>query len=58
MSGQGHNPLLLSKFYLDAMDAEKDATDAERDAMDAEKDATDAVKEAMDAEKDANGIRN
>ena len=44
MSGQGHNPLLLSKFYLDAMDAVKDAMDA--------------VKEAMDAEKDANGIRN
>lgn len=41
MSGQGHNPLLLSKFYLDAMDAEKDATDA--------------VKEAIDAEKEANG---
>lgn len=41
MSGQGHNPLLLSKFYLDAMDAEKDATDA--------------VKEAMGAVKEANG---
>lgn len=25
MSGQGHNPLLLSKFYLDAMDAVKEA---------------------------------
>ena len=24
MSGQGHNPLLLSKFYLDATDAVKD----------------------------------
>ena len=31
MSGQGHNPLLLSKFYLDAMDAEE-AMDAEKDA--------------------------
>jgi len=47
MSGQGHNPLLLSKFYLDATDAVKEAMDAEKEAMDAEK-------EAMDAEKDAN----
>jgi len=31
MSGQGHNPL-LSKFYLDATDAEKEAMDAEKDA--------------------------
>ena len=32
MSGQGHNPLLLSKFYLDATDAVKEAMDAEKDA--------------------------
>ena len=37
MSGQGHNPLLLSKFYLDATDAVKEAMDAEKEAIDAEK---------------------